>query len=86
MYGVLIIEDDPQVAQMTADFLTQNGYSVAGIAGGAEQALEYLRRERIQLILLDILQAGDGRCRPVIVYQGSNRTFNYSLADYTRFL
>lgn len=58
MYGVLIIEDDPQVAQMTADFLTQNGYSVAGIAGGAEQALEYLRRERIQLILLDIYLPG----------------------------
>lgn len=58
MYGVLIIEDDPQVAQMTADFLAQSGYRVAGIAGGAEQALEYLRREKVQLILLDIYLPG----------------------------
>lgn len=58
MYQVLIVEDDPQVARITGDFLEQSGYRIAGIAGNAEDALSCLRRCEVQLVLLDIYLPG----------------------------
>lgn len=52
--GILIIEDDPQVAQMTGDYLVHNGYSVVGTASSAEEAMTLLVENRISLVLLDI--------------------------------
>ena len=31
MYRVLIVEDDPQVAQINSDFLEQSGFEIAGV-------------------------------------------------------
>lgn len=56
--GILIIEDDPQVAKMTGDFLVQNGYSSVGVAGSAEEAKHYLSHHTVSLVLLDIYLPG----------------------------
>lgn len=58
MNRVLIVEDDPQVAQINSAFLEQSGFEVAGVAADAGQALKKLQEEPIQLILLDIYLPG----------------------------
>ena len=58
MYQVLIVEDDPQVARITEEFLRQSGYGIAGIAGNTEEALSCLRQNKVQLVLLDIYLPG----------------------------
>ena len=58
MNRVLIVEDDPQVAQINAAFLEQSGFELAGVAADAGQALKKLHEEPVQLILLDIYLPG----------------------------
>ena len=58
MNRVLIVEDDPQVAQINSAVLEQSGFEVAGVAADAGQALKKLQEEPIQLILLDIYLPG----------------------------
>lgn len=61
MYQALIVEDDPQVAQINSGFLELSGFSVAGVAADAGQALELLRKTPVHLVLLDIyLPGGSG--------------------------
>ena len=43
MYRVLIVEDDPQVAQINSDFLEQSGFEIAGVAANEQQAQALLR-------------------------------------------
>ena len=60
-YRVLIVEDDPQVAQINSAYLKQCGFELAGIAENAESAIEILHKETVHLILLDIyLPGGNG--------------------------
>lgn len=58
MYRVLIVEDDPQVAQINSDFLEQSGFEIAGVAANEQQAQALLRETQIQMILLDIYLPG----------------------------
>lgn len=58
MYKVLIVEDDPQVAQINSGFLEQSGFQVAGVARDGGQALAMLRQTPVQLVLLDIYLPG----------------------------
>ncbi|AHF06168.1 response regulator [Desulfitobacterium metallireducens] len=55
MINVLIIEDDPMVAEFNKRYLEQvEGFALQGIAASADEAIEILKREDIDLILLDI--------------------------------
>lgn len=57
---VLLIDDDLDLAQITADLLETYGYEVK-IAGACNQAFQLLTKEMIHLILLDInLPDGSG--------------------------
>lgn len=59
MFKVLIVEDDPMVADFNKRYLEQvPGFKLHTIAKNAEQALMVLEKEQIDLILLDIYMPG----------------------------
>lgn len=59
MIKVLIVEDDPMVAELNRRYLEKlDGFSLAGIANNSEQALAYLTSNKVDLVLLDIFMPG----------------------------
>jgi PAS domain S-box-containing protein len=54
---VLVVDDDPQVHELMARFLTREGFRVAAAVDG-RQALEFARREPPTVILLDVIMPG----------------------------
>ena len=51
---LLIVEDDPLLAESISDYFSSKGWKVS-IASDGEQALEYFPRKHWQLILLDVM-------------------------------
>jgi DNA-binding response OmpR family regulator len=49
---ILVVEDEPRIAAIAADYLRHAGYQVAVAADGA-QALEAARTVRPDLVVLD---------------------------------
>lgn len=62
MTKVLIIEDDPMVAQINKNYIESvEGFKVIGICKNEIDALEFLKKNIIDLVILDIyLPKGDG--------------------------
>lgn len=61
MDRVLIVEDDPQVAQINRGYLEVLGFTVVGTASNAQQALDLLEQQPVDLVMLDIyLPGGNG--------------------------
>lgn len=59
MINVLIVEDDPMVAEINKRYLSQiDGFQLAATANSVEEAINLLKKEKIQLILLDIFMPG----------------------------
>jgi PAS domain S-box-containing protein len=54
---VLLVEDNPDVAEVTAHMIEQLGYQVE-MSGNAELALARIEREPVQLVVSDIVMAG----------------------------
>ena len=55
MTRVLIIEDDPMVAQINKNYIESvEGFKVVNIFGDGNKALEYLDKKTVDLIILDI--------------------------------
>lgn len=54
MYKILIVEDEPIIADDLSISLEQVGYNVIGIASSANEALQMLESENADLALLDI--------------------------------
>jgi len=57
MPHILIVEDDPKIAALLADYLEAAGWHTTRIGDGA-LALEFLRANRVDLILLDLMLPG----------------------------
>ncbi|MFK7954356.1 MAG: LytR/AlgR family response regulator transcription factor [Ekhidna sp.] len=51
---ILVVEDEPLIADDIADRLEKHGYEVVGIADKAETALEIIEKEKPELALLDV--------------------------------
>ena len=59
MTKILIVEDDPMVAELNSRLiLTMEGFGVPVITGDARDALAYLEKNSVDLILLDIYLPG----------------------------
>ncbi|MEH7886342.1 response regulator [Bacillus sp. JJ1609] len=59
MIRVLIIEDDPMVAEFNKRYLQEvKGFTLAGIVHTVMAAMEYLKSEQVDLILLDVYMPG----------------------------
>jgi len=56
--AVLLVEDNPEVAEVTVALLEQLGYRVEA-AGNAQKGLEALERRKVDLVVSDIVMAGD---------------------------
>ncbi len=55
MIKVLIVEDDPMVAELNKHHLGQvEGFALVGMVSNGAEALEFLKRNEVNLILLDI--------------------------------
>ena len=56
MINILIVEDDPMVAQLNKRFVqTIEGFNIAGLAYDGEEALKFLKNNtKVDLILLDV--------------------------------
>lgn len=66
-YRTLLVEDDPELASMVADYLKPHGFSVF-VEGRGDRAVERIRAESFDVILLDVNLPGlDGFsvCRTV---------------------
>jgi DNA-binding response OmpR family regulator len=62
---ILVVDDEPKILKLTRDYLMKDGYRVISAADGTE-ALSMARREKPDLIVLDLMLPGmDGRevCR-----------------------
>jgi PAS domain S-box-containing protein len=53
---LLVVDDEPQLREVTCSILTVMGYTVAQAASG-EEAVEMLRRKPFELVILDMLMA-----------------------------
>ena len=62
---ILVVDDEPKIVRLARDYLEKNGFRVVS-AGDGQSALAMARREKPDLIVLDLLLPGmDGRevCR-----------------------
>ena len=59
VYNVLIVEDDPQIAESLSDMLEILDHKVIGIANSYGKAFEYLSKEDVEIGLLDIQLFGE---------------------------
>jgi two-component system phosphate regulon response regulator OmpR len=57
-HHILLIEDDPRARLLLEEFLVRAGLLVSSLDSG-EQVLEVLSRERISLVLLDLVLPGE---------------------------
>jgi CheY-like chemotaxis protein len=92
---VLLVEDNPEVAEVTRDMLAQLGFRVH-TASDAQLALDMLDRHDIGLVFSDIVMAGpmDGidlartiRARglsiPIMLATGYSETVSRATPDFT---
>ncbi|MCR4406945.1 MAG: response regulator [Anaerolineae bacterium] len=54
---VLCVEDEPEVIELIQVMLETAGYRVIGVLGG-DEALQAMRRDRPDLVLLDLMMPG----------------------------
>lgn len=55
--SILVVDDDPEIVSMLSTRLTARGYKVSS-AGDGHRALELAKRERPDLVLLDVMMPG----------------------------
>ncbi|MGG3469115.1 response regulator [Neobacillus pocheonensis] len=59
MINVMIVEDDPMVAEINKQYLSKiNGFRLAATVNSVDEAIRFLGKSDIQLILLDIFMPG----------------------------
>ncbi len=59
MKRILIVEDEKELASNLSEILEILGYEVAGIANNGHDALEFLEKTSVDLVLMDIQIKGD---------------------------
>jgi DNA-binding response OmpR family regulator len=52
--SILVVDDEPLIAMLVADWLGELGYQVVGPVGNASDALSLIEAEKIDGVLLDV--------------------------------
>ena len=61
MPRIMIVDDDPEIIDLTREILGDEGYTVIGAESG-EECLKKLKEEPVDLVLMDFFMPGmDGR-------------------------
>lgn len=60
MQKIIIVEDEPELANNIAELTSLLGYSVSGIFNNSKSCLNFLYNNHADLILMDILIKGEG--------------------------
>jgi DNA-binding response OmpR family regulator len=55
--SILVVDDDPEIVTMLNTRLTKRGYKIV-TAGDGNRAIELAKRERPDLVLLDVMMPG----------------------------
>lgn len=55
---ILVVDDDKQICELVADYLTKHGYRVTVAHNGVEMVRQ-LKKTKVDLIILDIMMPGD---------------------------
>lgn len=55
---ILVVDDDPALRALLADYLTREGYEVAGVEDGAAMDV-WLARQEADLVILDLMLPGE---------------------------
>ena len=55
---LLVVDDDPGLRELLADYLGRDGFRVSGVADG-RGLWAALEREPVDLVILDLMQPGD---------------------------
>ncbi|PMC34529.1 two-component system response regulator DcuR [Bacillus sp. UMB0899] len=60
MINVLIVEDDPMVAEFNKRYLKEiDGFFLVGVANSVNEATKIIKNQRLDLVLLDIYMPGE---------------------------
>lgn len=81
--NILIVEDEPLIAEDIVDTLKAGGYGVAGVAHNADDAIRILKSQTPSLALLDINI--DGHINGLMLAQIINSDFNIPFIFLTSF-
>lgn len=57
MADILVVEDNLELAELLRDFLQKDGFNVAIVTNG-EDAVSFIKKEIVQLVVLDIMLPG----------------------------
>ena len=60
---ILVVDDEPQIRRVMRTTLSSNGYTVIEARNG-EYAIEMVRKERPELVLLDVNMPGKAASTP----------------------
>ena len=55
---ILVVDDDPVIQELIKNMLAENGYENIQTAGSGEEALEMMKQNPPDLVVLDILLPG----------------------------
>lgn len=59
MINVLVVEDDPMVAELNKSYLSMiDGFSLAGVINSGSAALDFMAKHDVSLLLLDVFMPG----------------------------
>jgi len=79
---ILVVDDDPQIRRVMRTTLTAQGYEVADAHAG-EQALQKVRSETYDLLLLDMNMPGMGGLETCRAIRGSRSGFDLAIIILT---
>ena len=79
---ILIVDDDESVRNLTASILSRDGYANISQAGNSKEALEYLLRNRPDLVISDNNMPRDNNGLDIYIFIMKNPSY----ADTTEFI
>ena len=56
---VFIVEDNPMIGEILTDKITRLGYEICSVVRTGEEAIEYCRHNRPDLVIMDITLEGE---------------------------